>query len=64
MSNEVLLYIVIAAVAMLAIIIVAFLILSKKMQSSEIKQIKALRQGTEKKLLFSRYNISKTILKL
>ena len=48
MSNEVLLYIVIAAVAMLAIIIVAFLILSKKMQSSEIKQIKALRQGTEK----------------
>ena len=48
MSNEVLLYIVIAAVALLAIIVVAFLILNKKMQSSEIKQIKALRQGTEK----------------
>ena len=48
MSNEVLLYIVIAAVAMLAIIIIAFLILNKKMQSSEMKQIRALRQGTEK----------------
>ena len=48
MSNEVLLYIVIAAVALLAIVVIAFLILNKKMQSSEIKQIKALRQGTEK----------------
>lgn len=48
MSNEVLLYIVIAIVALLAIVVIAFLILNKKMQSSEIKQIKALRQGTEK----------------
>ncbi len=48
MSNEVLVYIVIAAVALLAVILIAYLILNKKMQSSEIKQIKALRQGTEK----------------
>ena len=37
MSNEVLLYIVIAIVALLAIVVIAFLILNKKMQSSEIK---------------------------
>ena len=48
MSNQVLLYLVIAIVALLAIVVIAFLILNKKMQSSEIKQIKALRQGTEK----------------
>ena len=48
MSNQVLLYLVIAVVALLAIVVIAFLILNKKMQSSEIKQIKALRQGTEK----------------
>lgn len=48
MSNEVLLYMVIAVVALLAIVVIAFLILNKKMQSSEIKQIRALRQGTEK----------------
>ncbi len=48
MSNEILLYIVIAAVALLAIIVIAYIILNKKMQSSEMKQIKALRQGTQK----------------
>lgn len=47
MSNEILLYIVIAAIALLAIIVIAYLILNKKMQSSEVKQIKALRQGTK-----------------
>lgn len=48
MSNQMLIYIVVGAVSLLAIIAVAYLILNKKMQNSEIKQIKALRQGTQK----------------
>ncbi len=49
MSNEVLMYLVIGIVALFAAIVVAYIILNKKMQKSSIKQIRELRKGTESK---------------
>ena len=49
MSNQIIFYIMGASVAVLVIIIIAYYILSKKMQKSEYKQIKKLQQGTREK---------------
>ena len=47
MSNDVLLYLLIGVGALFAIIVVAFLIISKKSKNSEIQQIQKLREGTK-----------------
>ena len=47
MSTQMLLYIVYGTIGLFAAIVVAYLILSKKMQKSEYQKIKKLRQGTK-----------------
>ena len=47
MSTEILKYMIFAVGAIFAVIVVAYLILNKKMQKSEYQQIKKLRRGTE-----------------
>ncbi len=49
MSNQVVFYIMGGSVAILVIIVLAYYILSKKMQKSEYMQIKKLQQGTKEK---------------
>ena len=49
MSNEVIFYIMGGSVAVLVVIILAYYILSKKMQKSEYRQIRKLQQGTKEK---------------
>ncbi len=51
MSNEVLMYLMIGVVALFGVVIIAYVMISKKLQSSEIRQIKQLREGTEKSSL-------------
>ena len=47
MSTDMLKYMIIAVGAIFAVIVVAYLILNKKMQKSDYQQIKKLRRGTE-----------------
>ena len=47
MSNEVLLYLLIGVVALFIIIVIAYIMIAKKMKRSDIQQIKDLRKGTE-----------------
>ena len=47
MSTQTLLYVIYGTLAIFAIIVIAYFILSKKMKKSEYQQIKKLRQGTE-----------------
>ena len=49
MSNQIIFYIMGGSVAILVIIVLAYYILSKKMQKSEYKQIRKLQQGTKEK---------------
>jgi len=49
MSNDLFLYFAIGAGAVFGIIVIAYLILRKKMESSGIKEIQKLRKGTEEK---------------
>ena len=49
MSTQTLLYVIYGTLAIFAIIVIAYFILSKKMKKSEYQQIKKLRQGTESK---------------
>ena len=49
MSNQVIFYIMGGSVAVLVVIVLAYYILSKKMQKSEYRQIKKLQQGTQEK---------------
>ena len=49
MSNNILLYMIYGILGLFAVIIVAYLILRRKMQGSEYQQIRKLRQGTEEK---------------
>ena len=51
MSNELLMYLMIGVVALFGVVIIAYVMISKKMQSSEIRQIRQLREGTEKSSL-------------
>ncbi|HCC04084.1 MAG TPA: hypothetical protein DEP51_04435, partial [Clostridiales bacterium] len=46
-NTDMLKYMIIAICAVFAVIIVAYIILNKKMQKSEYQQIKKLRQGTQ-----------------
>ncbi len=49
MSNDILLYILIGIVAVFVVIVIAYLMLRKKMESSGIREIQRLRAGTEEK---------------
>ena len=49
MSNDILLYFLIGILALFAIIVVAYLVLRKKMQSSGVREIQKLRAGTKEK---------------
>ena len=49
MSTETLLYIIYATIGIFAIVVVAYIILKKKMAKSEYQQIKKLRSGVEEK---------------
>ncbi len=49
MSNQMILYIMGGALGILILLIIAYFILSKKMQKSEYRQIKKLQQGTREK---------------
>ena len=47
LSNDTLKYMIIGTLAIFAVIIIAYIILNKKMQKSDYQQIKKLRQGTK-----------------
>ena len=47
MPTDMLKYIIIATGALFAVLIIAYLILNKKMQKSEYQQIRKLRQSTK-----------------
>lgn len=49
MSNEMLKYFMIGISALFAVIVIAFLIIKKKSENSEIAQIRKLREGTKEK---------------
>ena len=49
MSNDILMYFLIGVVAVFAIIVVAYLIIRKKLNSSGVREIQKLRAGTEEK---------------
>ena len=48
MSTDMLLYVIYGVGGIFAIIVIAYFILSRKMQKSDYRQIKKLRQGTER----------------
>ena len=49
MNNQILLYVMVGAVGALVLIIIAYVIMFKKMQSSEYRKIQKLQQGTKEK---------------
>lgn len=49
MNNQLIMYILVGAIALFFVIIIAYLIIRKKMSTSEAKQIQKLREGTESK---------------
>ena len=49
MSNQIFIYLLIGVGALFAVIVVAYLMISKKMNNSEAKQIQRLREGTQEK---------------
>ena len=49
MSTQFLLYIIYGVIGLFAVIVIAYLILRKRMQRSDYQQIKKLREGTESK---------------
>ena len=49
MSNDILMYLLIVVGALFAMVVIAYLILRKKLQSSGIREIQKLRAGTEEK---------------
>ena len=63
MSKDVLKYFLIGVVALFAIIVVAYLIIRKKMQSSGIREIQKLRVGTEEKKFSSEILYQKLYVK-
>ena len=49
MSDKFILYIGVGAIAVFGIIVIAYMMLRKKMNSSEVREIQRLREGTEEK---------------
>ena len=63
MSNDILLYLIIGVVVIFAIIVITYLLLRKKMQSSGIREIQQLRAGTEEKRFSSEILYQKLYVK-
>ena len=63
MSNDILMYLLIGVVALFALVVIAYLILRKKMQSSGIREIQQLRAGTEEKKFTSEILYQKLYVK-
>ena len=49
MSNDILMYLLIGVGVLFAVIVIAYLIIRKKLQSSGVREIQKLRAGTEEK---------------
>ena len=49
MSNQMLMYMMIGIGVLFAIIVIAYILISKKLNSSETREIQKLRQGTQAK---------------
>ena len=49
MNNNIIMYILVGSIAMFFVIILAYLIIRRKMNTSEVRQIQKLREGTEAK---------------
>ena len=63
MSNDILMYLLIGVVALFVIIVIAYLMLRKKMQASGIREIQQLRAGTEEKKFTSEILYQKLYVK-
>ena len=63
MSNDMLKYLLIGVIALFAIVVIAYLMLRKKMQSSGIREIQQLRAGTEEKKFTSEILYQKLYVK-
>ena len=63
MSNDLLKYLLIGVVALFALVVIAYLMLRKKMQSSGIREIQQLRAGTEEKKFTSEILYQKLYVK-
>ena len=63
MSNDVLKYLLFGVIALFIIIVVAYLILRKKMESSGVREIQKLRAGTEEKKFTSEILYQKLYVK-
>ena len=63
MSNDILMYLLIGVVALFVIIVIAYLILRKKMESSGIREIQRLRAGTKEKKFTSEILYQKLYVK-
>ena len=61
MSNQMLMYMMIGIGVLFAIIVIAYILISKKLNSSETREIQKLRQGTQAKKVFSRSFVPKAI---
>ena len=49
MSNEMIMYMLIGVAVLFGILVIAYIVINKKLQSSEVVQIQKLRQGTQEK---------------
>ena len=63
MSNDILMYLLIGVVALFVIIVIAYLMLRKKMESSGIREIQRLRAGTKEKKFTSEILYQKLYVK-
>ena len=63
MSNDILIYLLIGVGGLFFIIVIAYLLLRKKMQSSGVREIQKLRAGTEEKKFTSEILYQKLYVK-
>lgn len=61
MSNEMLKYGLIAVAGLFAIVVIAYIILMKRMNKKDVKQAMALKAGVESNRTINGYNLSKAI---
>lgn len=63
-SSKIILYMLIAVGVLLGFIVVAYMVLRKKLQQSDVMQMQKLRAGTQEKNFFTRNTISEIIYKI
>lgn len=61
MSNQTILYFMAGTVALFLIVVIAYVILRKKMGKSEMRKMKELQEGTKEKKILIRRNLSKIV---